>query len=104
MHPKLKIIAVFDNGGETFDRYTVFVNEWHDYAKTVHMCLGMSHNPTDPQGYSQWGSGHPGTHCGKQIIFHQLPEHIQQHVTARLAKPPTVGSLARYSNANRTEG
>jgi hypothetical protein len=48
------VLAIFDNGGKTFDRYTVVYADlikgygpgdwWIGYR-------GMSENPTDPQGF-----------------------------------------------------
>ena len=40
---KMKI-TIFDNGGKTFDRYTVFIDN---------NVFGMSNNPTSPQGFNQ---------------------------------------------------
>jgi hypothetical protein len=38
-------VVVFDNGGKTMDRYTVFIK------KDIY---GMSKNPTSPQGFNQY--------------------------------------------------
>ena len=38
-------LAIFDNKGITFDRYTVFIGN---------DVYGMSHNPTSPQGFNQY--------------------------------------------------
>ena len=47
------VLAIFDNGGKTFDRYTILYvpaddNGWIDY-------LGASSHPFDPQGFGQHG-------------------------------------------------
>lgn len=77
------IHSVYDNGGETCDRYTVFTAETEPNG--LRQCLGMSDKPTHPQGFSQFSSGTPGRHCGKRIAFSDLPLNIQQHVQARLS-------------------
>jgi len=38
-------VEVFDNGGTSFDRYTVIING---------SVYGMSDNPGDPQGFNQY--------------------------------------------------
>lgn len=81
----MKIIAIYDNGGETMDRYTIVFNTYHDHRKTLRECLALSSNPSDPQGFSQWSSCQIGKHLGKKLKFEQLPELIQKHVQARIA-------------------
>lgn len=44
-------IAVYDNDGKTFDRYTVIIGN---------DVYGMSHNPKHPQGFNQF--------CGQLFI------------------------------------
>jgi hypothetical protein len=82
----MKIIKVYDNGGKTFDRYTVIVNERRlDNGKLLYQCLGLSGDPTHPQGFSQWGECLMGKHLGKEIWFNDLPDNIRSHVFERLA-------------------
>lgn len=40
------LLAITDNGGETFDRYSVVFRDGD--------VLGLSGNPENPQGFSQW--------------------------------------------------
>ena len=66
----MKIKAIYDNGGKTFDRFTVYYtakqgNYWQG--------RGMSENPCHPQGFGQWCSGMLGRHNGKRIEFDALP-------------------------------
>lgn len=84
-----KILAIYDNGGETFDRYTVvYDNEWH--IKTGHEedklyeCLSMSENPTHPQGVGQHSSCQNGDHLGKKITFEELPLKCKEVVNKEL--------------------
>tara|TARA_B100000073_G_C23309184_1_gene401953 strand:+ start:49 stop:339 length:291 start_codon:yes stop_codon:yes gene_type:complete len=81
----------YDNGGETFDRYTiVYLEPKNNFFHYV----GASENPFDPQGFGLW-SEHKGcpvdhlskipdvggtNHLGKRILFAQLPEDVQKLV------------------------
>jgi len=73
---KTKIKAVYDNQGKTFDRFTVVFEDIADY-ENHYTCLGMSFNPTSPQGIGQHSSCKMGKHMGKRIKFDQLPEECQ---------------------------
>ena len=67
----MNIKAIYDNGGETFDRYTVYYNE-----KEANDCFagrGMSDKPFHPQGFGQCITGQLGSHNGKRIQFDALP-------------------------------
>lgn len=44
----MKILACYDNGGETIDRYTVVFDSYHDRQKTMRECLALSTNPNSP--------------------------------------------------------
>jgi hypothetical protein len=87
-----KHIRIYDNGGETFDRYTVvYMDEveraghvertkgdsmtpakdaWID---TTYTSLGMSDLPFHPQGICQHSAAMPGSHLGKRIKWEDLP-------------------------------
>jgi hypothetical protein len=78
-------IRIYDNGGETFDRYTVvFTGNY----KGRYGCdyLEMSENPYYPQGFGQHGwdrqvIDYPKySHLGKKIKFIDLPEDCQDCV------------------------
>lgn len=70
----------FDNGGQTFDRYTIVI------AGSV---IGMSHNPTSPQGFNQY-CGEVGEFdldndsIGAAVEWESLPEDVQKAILARL--------------------
>lgn len=71
------VTAVFDNGGESADRYTVIFDHGRFY-------LAMSGAPDYPLGFSQTGeSAVPSPAIGKRIEFGDLPPDIQEHVIAR---------------------
>lgn len=79
--PKL-VIGVYDNGGKTHDRYTVATSIKE--GPGLKQCLGLSSNPSHPQGFSQFGSCQVGTHLGKKIPWGKLPPEIRKHAAARL--------------------
>ena len=76
----MKNIRIYDNGGASFDRYTVvFMNE-PEYQPGTFMALGMSEHPFHPQGFGQHCAAMPGRHLGKRIKFEDLPEDCQKLV------------------------
>jgi len=83
------VLACYDNGGETCDRYTVLIGgslHDEDLNKTYSVqYLGMSDAPTHPQGFSQWGEMPRGNGraCGKKVRWLDLPEHIRRHTVMR---------------------
>lgn len=85
-----RYIRVFDNGGKTFDRYTVIFTkksitdkESRKFYGQLFMYVGMSSNPFHPQGFGQNGElSDPkgGKHLGKKIKFTDLPTDCQKLV------------------------
>lgn len=81
----------YDNGGETYDRYTVIPRDRafdslvvrRRVGRPLRMCLGMSEGPTEPLGFSQWTHGQAGPHLGRKLPFSALPKTIQRHIIAR---------------------
>jgi hypothetical protein len=74
------MIKIYDNGGKTFDRFTVvFINEPERQPNTF-AALGMSARPFDPQGFGQHCMATPGRHLGKRILFEDLPADCQKLV------------------------
>lgn len=70
-----RIKKIYDNDGESFDRYSIIYQNG-DF-------LGMSHNPTHPQGFCCWACKEQyidGPHLGKEIDFTQLPKECQNHL------------------------
>lgn len=87
----MRIKAIYDNGGETLDRYTVvFDNRRIDYRcneyTLAYECLCLSDNPGHPTGVSMWGECNIGNHLGKKITLKSLPKHIQKHIAMRRAE------------------
>lgn len=77
----MEIKSIWDNGGLTIDRYTIVTTV---KSRQYLMMLGLSDNPTHPQGVSMWGEGIEGEHLGKKIDFNDLPNNIQVHVLEKL--------------------
>lgn len=71
---------IYDNGGETMDRYTVYYldDTFDTYNGKMTNCVGMSEHPF--HGIGQHGHGVPGKHNGKVITFDKLPKDCQQLV------------------------
>ena len=76
--------SIWDNEGETYDRYSIVLNDYYDRAETMRECLGLSHNPTHPCGFSQFSGAMEGEHLGKKKEWNELPGNIQKHIINRL--------------------
>lgn len=89
MKPLLKgpeHIRIYDNGGETYDRYTVvFTLDMSLVDGNTHY-RAYSSNPYSPLGFAQWGESSTfidepnGDHLGERIEFSKLPELVQRCV------------------------
>jgi hypothetical protein len=84
---KPRYVHVYDNGGETFDRYTVvFTGRYTHKTGGEHMYIGASAHPFHPQGFGQHGYSEPHKqidypsygHLGKKISFDALPPDVQK--------------------------
>lgn len=91
---KLHKIKCFDNGGVTFDRYTVVYKsekfrESRGSSRTYYPYIGMSEDPFHPQGFGQHGElrtiPREGTSLGKRIEFKDLPEPCRRAVIQDLS-------------------
>lgn len=80
----MKITAIYDNGGETLDRFTIITDQpEYDAAGTpdLYMALGLSEGG---DGFSQWSSATPGDHLGRKIPIEYLSANTQKHIARRL--------------------
>ena len=88
------VLACYDNGGKTADRYTVIFGApiWSASMGRDVPYLGMSEAPEHPQGFSQWGEMPSANRaaCGRHIAWNDLPVHIRLHVKARANYPESV--------------
>lgn len=73
-------IKCYDNGGKTFDRYTVIYMDDPERGHNLFSSVGMSEHPFHPQGFGQHGAARPGRHLGKRIKFEELPVDCQKLV------------------------
>lgn len=82
------IIRVFDNGGRTWDRYTVVING---------DVLGMSDNPRSPGGFNQYSgtvaeckavleclNGHKNKEIGDEVELLKLPLEVRLAIGERM--------------------
>ena len=80
-------IVIYDNGGKSADRYTVFPNAHSRDVLERRVYLGIAEGG---RGFSQWGQlpvNMPrGRHLGKIVKLADLSEDTQRHIAARLAK------------------
>lgn len=79
------IKAVYDNGGETIDRYTVVFSskKYFDtgaYKGFYHDAVFSSNNPTHPQGYYQHAEVKLIVSLGKKISWLSLPKSVRNLV------------------------
>jgi hypothetical protein len=82
----MKILSIYDNGGKTLDRYTVYYDSVERQGPPrFYACLGMNAAPFHPQGIGMHASGQLGRHNGKRIKFEDLPRDCQQAVKNDLA-------------------
>jgi len=83
-----KNVRVYDNGGESFDRYTVVFTGNYKGRNGICNYLAMSEHPTHPQGFGQHGDSPQVIdkptygHLGKKITFNDLPPDCQKVVIA----------------------
>lgn len=80
-----RYVHCYDNGGETFDRYTVcFTGRYRHKTDRQQWYVGMSAHPFHPQGFGQHGeSAQPidyprYSHLGRKIKFSDLPPDCQR--------------------------
>jgi hypothetical protein len=83
---KKQILEIRDNGGETFDRYTIVLNTRFTHSRPTFECIGQS---VDAIGYDQMGEALPGEHLGKLIAWDDLPEGNRDALIARFSLEET---------------
>ena len=75
------VLRIYDNGGRSFDRYTIIPPRWaRDYRERGFCweCIGASSNPFAPQGFGMHVSAMPGPHLGRRIHWDKLPADVQR--------------------------
>lgn len=76
------LLAVYDNGGRSADRYTALYGAplWNESMGRNVPCRFMSENPFHPQGVGIFGD-HPSywrNSLGKKVRFLDLPEQVRR--------------------------
>lgn len=79
----MKIKAIYDNGGKTADRYTVYF-DLKNPNNGLWYGLAMNAEPFHPQGFGQHVEGALGRHNGKRITLAALPEDCKKLVKQEL--------------------
>ena len=83
----LGILAIYDNGGRTADRYCVVFTPFSHDGQLVYNILYMSSCPTQPQGVASLGETRVRPTRGKGewvISFDSLPEECRKCAEACL--------------------
>lgn len=70
-------IKCYDNGGKSFDRYTVAYLDFPARGNpSLFECVACSEHPFHPQGFGQHTSCFLGEHLGKEVELKELPEDV----------------------------
>lgn len=77
---KLNNIRIYDNGGRSYDRYTVIYMDQPETRAGTYNSIGMSEGPFGHLGICQHSPAMPGPHLGKRIRWDELPEACQRAV------------------------
>jgi hypothetical protein len=116
-----KYLRIYDNGGETFDRYTIVFTRKRFNGEFV--IIGASGEPCHPQGFYQHCNAEQlpdrpvYSHLGKPIEFIDLPHDLKIAVQSeyaalwgiedefqwRIEVTDTFGGQANYSWVKRDE-
>lgn len=73
-------VKVYDNGGETLDRYSIILPDGSVFT--------MSENPTSPNGVNQYAgeaSDLPGATDGQQVDAASLPTEVKRAIQQRMS-------------------
>jgi hypothetical protein len=78
-------LRCYDNGGKTFDRYTILPPRWAspEWKRRTRdgllwEAIGASEWPFAPQGFGQHCEAMAGPHLGKRVAFVDLPADVQR--------------------------
>jgi hypothetical protein len=81
---KRKTCRIYDNGGASWDRYTVaFRAVRHPRHGLYYPYIAASERPFHPQGFGQHGESQTfvdGSHLGKRIAFTDCPPDVQKFI------------------------
>jgi hypothetical protein len=81
---KRLVCRIYDNGGESFDRYTIaFKGYYVERHGMIYPYLAASDDPFHPQGFGQHGESNmfmKGHRLGKRVRFESLPLPVQKFI------------------------
>ena len=81
MATNLKVIAIYDNNGQTLDRYTIVTNERYKSRtnpnRYIYDAIASSENGL---GVFMWVECLRGKHLGKKINLSDLSEELQTKI------------------------
>ena len=86
---KKYVCRIYDDGGETFDRYTICLKAYRSYRGLIYPYLAASTHPFDAHGFGQHGENDTpidGKHLGKRIAFEDCPKDVQDFILQNLGK------------------
>lgn len=79
-----RYIRLYDNQGETIDRYTCVFTGRYEGSKDQKIYLGMSSDPFHPMGVGMHGESETPidregySHLGKKVKFEDIPEQVKK--------------------------
>lgn len=86
----IKLVSALDNGGKTFDRYTLCFRDFSRSRRNgrapFFFIYGASENPMHPQGFGQYGGVGYVPHTeenpliGLPVAFDALPSKVREFV------------------------
>jgi hypothetical protein len=78
-----EVFAIYDNGGETVDRYTFVLQKEPHPRGSYWPYIGTDEHG---HGYSQYGElqQEPSTYLGKKVTWSMISEDLKSHIVARL--------------------
>lgn len=74
------MLKLYDNFGETIDRYTAVFTDRPESRPGTYEALAFNSDPFHPCGFGQHTQAMPGRHLGKKITLEDLPEPARQFV------------------------
>ena len=77
------IAEVYDNGGKSYDRYTIIYKEKLEFEdKSYFQFFACNEDPCHPQGFGQHGELKeiPRHALGKKITFEVLPNAVKRYI------------------------
>lgn len=76
------IRSIWDNGGETIDRYIVVYDyPYYDSRNcTIYQAYALNKYPFHPQGFAQHVGASEGEHLGTEITWDDLPKDCQRAI------------------------